>query len=153
MIQAIMSLKPTYGDLILSGDKTVELRNRVVRVDPGTKVWIYVTHPASHIVAVADVELVVHDKPSVIWNRFGKRICIDKDRFDSYVGSRNRVSALVLSSVIKLNDPLTLDGIRRKVRTFHPPQFYTYLSPGSGLFSTLNRALNVHDVHGSNGCG
>lgn len=150
MIQAIMSLKPTYGNLILSGDKTVELRNRVVRVNPGTKVWIYVTHPASHIVAVADVELVVHDKPSVIWSRFGKRICIDKDRFDSYVGSRNCVSALVLSSVTKLNEPLTLDGIRQKVRTFYPPQFYTYLSPGSGLFTTLNEALNVH---GSNECG
>ena len=148
MSQAIISLKPTYGELILSGDKTVELRNRVVRVDPGTKVWIYVTHPASHIVAVADVELVVHDKPSVIWSRFGKRICIDKDRFDSYVGSRNCVSALVLSSVTKLADPITLDGIRRKVRSFHPPQFYAYLAPGSRLFRALNRALNAHVVTG-----
>ena len=148
MMQAIMSLKPTYGDLVLSGDKTVELRNRIVRVDPGTKVWIYVTHPASHIIAVADVELVVHDKPSVIWSRFGKRICIDKNRFDSYVGSRNCVSALVLSSITKLNDPLTLDRIRRKVRTFHPPQFYAYLSPGSGLFTALNRTLNVHVGNG-----
>ena len=121
MSQAIISLKPTYGELILSGDKTVELRNRVVRVNPGTKVWIYVTHPASHIAAVADVELVVHDKPSVIWSRFGKRICIDKNRFDSYVGSRNCVSALVLSPVRKLDEPITLDGIRRKVKTFYPP--------------------------------
>ena len=150
MTQAIISLKPNYGNLILSGDKTVELRNRVVRVIPGTKIWIYVTHPVSHIVAVADIGLVVHDRPSVIWNRFKREICIDKKHFDSYVGSRHCVSALVLSSVKKLNDPLTLDGIRQKVRTFHPPQFYTYLSPESGLFTTLNRALNVH---GSNGCG
>ena len=148
MTQAIISLKPNYGDLILSGDKTVELRNRVVRVTPGTKIWIYVTHPASHIVAMANVELVVHNRPSVIWSRFGKEICIDKDRFDSYVGGRNCVSALVLSSVTKLDEPITLDGIRRKVRTFHPPQFYTYLSPGSGLFTTLNRALNVHVGNG-----
>ena len=148
MNQAIISLKPTYGELVLSGDKTVELRNRVVRVDPGTKVWIYVTHPASHIVAVADVELVVHDKPSVIWSRFEKKICIDKDRFDSYVGSRNCVSALVLSSVTKLDDPITLDGIRRKVRTFHPPQFYAHLAPGSRLFNALNRTLNAHVVNG-----
>lgn len=143
MSQAIISLKPIYGDLILSGDKTVELRNRVVRVTPGTKIWIYVTHPASHVIAVADVGLVVHDRPSAIWNRFEKEICIDRGRFDAYVGGRNCVSALVLSSVIRLSEPITLDGIRRRVEKFHPPQFYAYLSPGSGLFTTLNGALDI----------
>ena len=143
MNQAIISLKPIYGDLILSGDKTVELRNRVVRVTSGTKIWIYVTHPASRVIAVAEIGLVVHDRPSVIWNRFEKGICIDKGRFDAYVGSRRCVSALILSSVTRLNEPVTLDGIRRRVKKFHPPQFYAYLSPGSGLFTTLNGALDI----------
>ena len=142
MSQAIISLKPSYGELVLSGVKTVELRNRVVRVAPKTKMWIYTTHPESHIVAVADVVTVVHDKPSTIWRRFGKKICIKKDQFDSYVGDKDCVSALILSSVTKLDEPITLGGIRLEVKEFHPPQFYAHLSPDSELFTTLNRVLD-----------
>ena len=55
MDQAIISLKPRYVELILSGKKTVELRNRVVRMDPGTVIWIYATRPVGGIVALAEL--------------------------------------------------------------------------------------------------
>ena len=35
MTQAIISLKPNYGNLILSGDKTVELRKQSCQGDSG----------------------------------------------------------------------------------------------------------------------
>ena len=34
MSQVMISLKPAFGELVLSGFKTVELRNRIVRIDP-----------------------------------------------------------------------------------------------------------------------
>ena len=59
MSQVIISLKPEYGKLVLSGSKTVELRNRIVRIEPGTKIWIYITRPISEIVAMADLSSVI----------------------------------------------------------------------------------------------
>ena len=138
-----MSLKPEYGEMVLSGSKTVELRNRVVRIEPGTTIWIYFTSPESKIVGVADVSAVICDNPSVIWRRFGKRMCIDQVKFEEYVGDRVRVSALVLKDVRKLDEPVPIGGIRRVVRSFHPPQFYSRVTPESRLFRVLNGDLGT----------
>ena len=72
MKQAIISLKPQYAELILSGKKTVELRNRIVRMEPGTVIWIYATRPFGGIVALAELDSVVHDTPAGIWVRYGR---------------------------------------------------------------------------------
>ena len=140
MGQVIISLKPAYGALVLSGAKTVELRNRIVRIAPGTRMWIYVTSPVSKIVALADLGCVIHDSPLAIWRRFRERMCIDRVQFDDYVGARVRVSALVLTGVRELDDPVPIDGIRREVQSFQPPQFYSRVAPESGLFRALNFA-------------
>ena len=141
MDQAIISLKPQYADLILSGEKTVELRNRVVRMEPGTAIWIYATKPVARIVALADLVSVVHDTPAEIWIRYEREMCIDRSHFDSYINNRESVSALILSSVRKLKHSVTLDWIRRSIGSFQPPQFYSRLSLDGRLSSTLNSVL------------
>ena len=145
MDQTIISLKPRYVDLILSGEKTVELRNRVVRMEPGTVIWIYATRPVGGIVALAELDSVVHDTPAEIWLRYEREICIDRAHFDSYINNRESVSALILSSVRKLKQSVTLDWIRRSTGNFQPPQFYSRLSLDDRLSSTLNNALRVGD--------
>ena len=162
MEQAILSLKPQYVELILSGKKTVELRNRIVRMEPGTVIWIYATKPVGGIVALAELDSVVHDTPAEIWVQYGREICIDRAHFDSYINNRESVSALretlgdtgldtsvesvsalILSSVRKLKHSVTLDWIRRSTGNFQPPQFYSRLSLDGRLSSTLNNALRV----------
>ena len=138
MSQVIISLKPEYGNLVLSGSKTVELRNRIVRIEPGTKIWIYITRPIGEIVAMADLNSVIHDSPVSIWRRYGRQMCIDWVGFEDYVGDRRQVSALLLGGVTALDEPIPIGGIRRVVRSFHPPQFYSRVVPESGLFRALN---------------
>ena len=138
MDQAIISLKPHYAALILSGDKTVELRNRTVRLKSGTTIWIYATQPLGRIVGKAKVRTVYHGEPAEIWDRYSNEICIEKTCFDYYIGDSRQVSALVLSSVKKLEDFITLESIRQEVRSFHPPQFYAYIPSDDRLFGTLN---------------
>ena len=143
MNQAIISLKPRYASLVLSGAKTVELRNRIVRLKPGTWIWIYATRPMGRIVGVAEIESVVHAGPAEIWRRFGEDLGVDRSGFDSYVGNRERVSALVLGAVEELGGSMTLDRIRRSVRAFQPPQFYAHLPAGNQLRGTLDRIREV----------
>lgn len=145
MEQAIISLKPQYVDLILSGEKTVELRNRVIRMEPGTVIWIYATKPVGGIVALAELDSVVHDTPAEIWVRFEREMCIDRAHFDSYINNRESVSALILSSVRRLQQSVTLDWMRRSIGSFQPPQFYSRLSPDDRLSSTLNSVLQPGD--------
>ena len=143
--QAIISLKPQYAELILAGEKTVEMRNRVVRMEPGTAIWMYATRPVAGIVALAELDSVVHDTPAEIWVRFEREMCIDRAHFDSYINNREPVSALILSSVRKLKHSVTLDWIRRSIGSFQPPQFYSRLSLDGRLSSTLNGVLQSGD--------
>ena len=145
MDQAILSLKPQYAELILSGEKTVELRNRVIRMEPGTVIWIYATKPVGGIVALAELDSVVHDTPAEIWFRFEREMCIDRAHFDSYINNRESVSALILSSVRTLKHSVTLDWIRRSIGSFQPPQFYSRLSLDCRLSSALNGVLQPGD--------
>ena len=139
MQQVIISLKPLFSKLVLSGSKTVELRNRIVRIEPPTTVWIYVKYPIGKIVALADVEQVVHDSPGAIWKRYRKEMCIGAAEFKEYVGNRDLVSAIVLRKLMILNDPMSIVNIRRVDNGFQPPQFYSYVSPDSALFAILER--------------
>ena len=125
--------------MILSGDKTVELRNRVVRLKPGTSIWIYATQPLGSIVATAKVRKIVHGSPDEIWDRFEDEICIGKTHFDYYLKDRECVSAVRLYSVKKLHNSIALETIREVVKDFQPPQFYAYVLPDNDLFDTLNR--------------
>ena len=138
MSQAIISLKPRYAKLVVSGEKTVELRNRMVRLRTGTLIWIYATRPMARIVGTAELELVVHAEPAEIWRRFGEDICVDKGGFDSYIGNRDRVSALVLRSAKELGNFMTLDRMRQSVHAFQPPQFYARVPGGSRLRVALD---------------
>lgn len=137
MQQVIISLKPLFSKLVLSGSKTVELRNRIVRIEPPTTVWIYVKCPVGKIVALADVERVVHGSPGTIWKRYRKEMCIGAAEFWEYVGNRDFVSAIVLRKLMILNDPMSIVNIRRVDTGFQPPQFYSYVSPDSALFTIL----------------
>ena len=139
MNNAIISLKPRYAELVASGKKSVELRNRIVRLNPGTKVWIYATQPMGCVVAFAKVKSVVHDEPALIWRRFERDICIEKTHFDSYTEDRERVSAVMLTAVRELPEPPTLDRIRKMAGAFHPPQFYARLASESGLLGVLSK--------------
>ena len=158
MQQVIISLKPVYSELVLSGSKTVEIRNRVVRIEPPTTVWIYVKYPVGKIVALADVRQVTHGSPDTIWRNYQEEMCIDWAQFKDYVGNRNLVSAIVLQKLMILNDPVSIVSIRRIESGFHPPQFYSYIAPESGLFTILdtlrakctlrqpNRVANRHTI-------
>ena len=147
MGHAIISLKPRYADLILTGKKSVELRNRIIRLKPGTAIWIYATRPVGRIVAFAKVKAVVHDEPTLIWKQFKRDICIDKAEFNSYTEDKEHVSAVTLTGVQELTEAPTLDGIRELAGAFHPPQFYAYLKSENGLLGFLN-AISRSDVQG-----
>lgn len=146
MNQVMISLKPAYGELVLSGSKTVELRNRIVRIKPYTKIWIYVKRPVGKIVAHADVKHVIHGHPSVIWNEYREQMCIDRVHFEDYVGERSLVSAVVMQKMKKLDEPVSIGGIRHVLSAFQPPQFYSRIAPDSGLFRILNNDIELCEI-------
>ena len=134
MNDVLMSIKPKYVEMLLSGQKTVEIRRRSTRLAPGTRIWIYATSPCSEIVATATVVSVHWASPDEIWQHHGANVGIDRSEFDAYISGRDKISAIALEHVRKLETPLAL---RNDWCGFHPPQSYANLRRGAPLLAAL----------------
>ena len=124
MTDILMSIKPPYVDMIVSGCKTVEIRKRAVRAPVGAQIWIYATSPRRQVVASARLEAVAVEAPDEIWRSFGDRAGIDRREFDAYVGEAEVVAALTLTEITELDAPLCPRG---EAPAFRPPQSYAFL--------------------------
>ncbi len=124
MTDILMSIKPPYADMIVSGCKTVEIRKRAVRAPAGTTIWIYATSPRQQVVASARLEAVAPDTADEIWRVFGDRAGIDRSEFDAYVGEAEVIAALCLAEITELKVPVCPRG---EASAFRPPQSYALL--------------------------
>ena len=110
MTEILISIKPRYVDMLVSGCKTVEIRKRAVRAPAGARIWIYATSPRQQVVASARLKATASAAPDEIWRTFGDRSGIDRREFDAYVGDVGLVSALTLTEIDEFDTPLCLRG-------------------------------------------
>jgi len=128
MAAIVLSIRPQYTDLILSGEKTVELRRVIPRnLEPGSEIIIYSTSPVKHIVAIAKVERVEHRDLDHLWSAIGGFTGITIDFFYEYFSGKSKGFAVVLNDVKQLNSPISLSDLRRDFG-FTPPQSFSYVN-------------------------
>ncbi|WP_341914694.1 ASCH domain-containing protein [Ferrovibrio terrae] len=139
----LISLHPEYTDAMLAGVKTVELRRRPVRVAQGGRVWIYTTTPRAIVEAVGIVKQVVVAHPSRIWSRYREETAISKKDFDKYFIGAGVGCGIVFESIYSLNQSVSLAELRRRFKSFHPPQFYKSLTSNSAELRYLENLQNL----------
>jgi predicted transcriptional regulator len=134
----LISVHVKHVENMLAGRKTVELRRRVIRVIPGTRVWIYCTHPMAQVLVTATITEIVTASPKDIWDAHGARSGLLRSEFDSYFDRANTACAIMLSDIKRLKAPLTLKKIRENSKRFHPPQFFKKITPACPEFVLLD---------------
>jgi predicted transcriptional regulator len=126
--EILISVRSEYVAKILKGEKTVELRRRNLKVAPGTRVWIYSKAPNGAVKAHAEITAVVTGEPNHLWRKFRSRVGVSRQEFRAYFGALDEGCALILGNVVGLKKQISLGTMRKKVTSFHPPQFYTKLN-------------------------
>jgi len=143
----LISVLPQYVDRFLSGQKTVELRRRPVRIPPQSRVWIYSKKPRGMVELLGFVDSVHLCSPRAIWEEFGRLTGLARRDFNNYFEGVERGCAIVFREIVKLDPALPLHRIQLKIGTFLPPQFFRVLpseGPELRLFqSAVKRASNL----------
>lgn len=139
----LFSIHPQHAAKLFSGEKKVELRRGRVQLSVPSRIWIYVTTPSKQLAGIAHVQAVEHGSPRTIWARHSKKLCISRDDFNDYVGSRSTVSAIIVKHVTQFDTPVDLDRLREILPTFHPPQFYLNIHSKKGYTNILNREIGA----------
>lgn len=120
----VLSIRPTYVQRILSGDKTIELRRRFPSV-LDRMALIYSTSPVQAIVATARLHAVQPLRVSQLWRIYGRDAAVTRAEFDAYFDGTDVGCALMLRDVVRLQNPMHLTDLAEKFE-FSPPQSYCY---------------------------
>jgi predicted transcriptional regulator len=141
MGDVLLSLRPQYVARLLSGEKSIEIRNRAVRISPGYRLWIYSTLPRGCIEAVAVVSKVEVGSPSAIWKRCKKQMALSLSAFQQYVNGADKISAIFIDRVCGLPFQLTLSYLRSRIPGFRPPQSMKFLCDSDIVLKLISSHL------------
>ncbi len=139
----LISVHQRHAMNMMSGDKTVELRRRPLRVAPGTRVWIYSKVPRGSVEAVGTVDHIAASSPGQIWKEFGDQTGISQREFFEYFSGSETAYAIVFQEVQRLDRPLSLQEIRKHSSKFQPPQFFVWLSSDNVVLNYFHTALEI----------
>ena len=121
----LLSVKPVYSDLILSGTKRIEFRRVWATEDVGSIV-IYASAPVQKIVALVHVEDVIFATPSKLWAHSKERGGgVSRSELLQYLFGKDRGYGIFLGEVFRLKTPAEPATV---ISDFRPPQSYRYLS-------------------------
>lgn len=123
MNEVLISIKPKYIDLILSGRKTVELRKRS-RITPGTRLILYASSPRCAVVGEALVSFREELTIDTLWTKHGEAAGVGKEELDGYYADAPTGVALGLTDVFRYQEDIPLSSLRDAKRGFQPPQSY-----------------------------
>jgi predicted transcriptional regulator len=123
----LLSLRPKFAQLILAGEKTVELRRVRPKIGHGDIMFIYATAPIQAVVAHCRVDRVVSDSQDSVWSLVAHRAAIDPIAFKRYYAGLGIAHAIFFFEVVPLAEPISLDALRRGWPEFTPPQSYRYV--------------------------
>jgi predicted transcriptional regulator len=119
----LLSIHPKHVENILSGKKYFEYRKKIPT--DISCIVIYSTAPVKRVVAVAEVENIISDSPSRLWERTKEGAGITQAFFEQYFQGRTLGNAIKLGRVTPLPSALSLNDDQLKMT---PPQSYAFLT-------------------------
>ena len=123
----MISVKPEYAAMLLSGRKTVELRRIRPRVEPGDVVLLYATLPECRVVGYCHVTEVLLAVPAALWSDVGSATGVSRVDFDRYFEGAQIAVGIVMERPTRITERLSLEELRRLVPGFRPPQSFRYI--------------------------
>lgn len=122
----ILSIKPKWANLILSGEKKVELRRTFSKkVGLGTIVIIYASAPVSAIIGTVKLKAIESNVPENIWKKYGRAAMTTQLEFSDYFKGKDIGVALIFSQPVQLRK-ISLETLR-KTHKFTPPVSWRFL--------------------------
>ena len=123
----LLSVHPTYVDLIFAGTKRVELRRRKPRVHPRDRVAIYASSPVMSLIGVIRVAEVRVAAPAILWEDVKEIAGLKRESYCRYFENSSHAVGIMIAGTQRFRSPVPLCDLRKWWPGFHPPQQFRYL--------------------------
>ena len=123
-MNVILSIKPKYASMMLSGAKRYEFRKSIFSEKYIKKVYIYVTSPIKKIVGLFEIGCIIKDCPEGLWDRLGIYSGMNKAEFFEYFQEAKIGYAIEIKHIEIFK---TQHDPKKIIPGFYPPQSFCYL--------------------------
>jgi len=120
----LLSIKPQFVELILTGSKQFEFRRVLFRDRSVTRVVIYASYPVKKVVGEFRVGYVLSLSPDELWNATRNGAGIEKGDFFSYFEGRKTAHAIKIEYAHRYRKPRDLIA---EYNVHRAPQSFLYL--------------------------
>jgi len=123
-MKVLLSIKPEFAEKIFNGTKKFEFRKSIFKNQQIKTVVVYASSPVQKVIGEFEIEEIISEKPSKLWERTEKFAGITKAYFEEYFSIKDIAYAIKISKAKSFEEPLSLQndyGINS------PPQSFMYL--------------------------
>jgi predicted transcriptional regulator len=121
-MKVLLSIKPEFAFKIFDGTKRFEFR-KVIFKNPDVKtVVVYASSPVQQVIGEFEIDDIISDSPTDVWEKTKKFSGITKSLFNKYFENREVAHAIKIKEAKKYEKPLCLEAFN-----VVPPQSYVYL--------------------------
>ncbi|MDX2468985.1 MAG: ASCH domain-containing protein [SAR324 cluster bacterium] len=119
----LLSIKPQFANLILSGEKKFEFRRAIFKSKSVQKVIVYASSPVQRVIGEFELDGILSDEKENLWKTTQEYSGIQKEFYDSYFAGKDVAHALKVKNVIRYEEPLMLQSFSVE----RAPQSFQYL--------------------------
>lgn len=123
-MKVLLSIKTEFVKEIFNGTKKFEYRKVIFKNKDIKTVVIYETMPVGKIVGEFEIEQILMEHPSKIWQKTKKYSGITEDFYDEYFIGRDKAYAIEIKSFKKYDTPVSPYANNSN---FTAPQSFKYL--------------------------
>ena len=122
--KVLLSIKPKYADLILSGEKIYEIRRRAWGILDIKTVILYASAPVCMVVGEFELWHYIEKMVHQFTDAEIKAACLTVEEFEKYAGIRSPISDRK-ATLIKVKAPIRYENPYPLTR--RPPQNFCYI--------------------------
>ena len=122
-MKVLLSIKPKYAEMILSGEKKYEFRRAIFKKPGIRKVVIYASSPVSKVIGEFEIDDILSLDICELWLLTMDHAGIDKDFYDSYFLGKEIGHAIKVKTIKKYSKHKDL----REFNVKRAPQSFAYI--------------------------
>lgn len=123
-MNVILSIRPKYARLILSGAKRYEFRKSIFNNKHVEEAYIYETSPIKKIVGIFKIGDIIRASPEDLWDQLGHLSGVNEAEFFDYFQEIKIGFAIEIKNVEIFDVPF---DPKEQIPGFNPPQSFCYL--------------------------
>ena len=122
-MNVLLSIKPEFALRIFDGSKKYEYRRVIFKRNDVKKVFVYASSPISKIIGEFEIDMILSDSPTDLWDKTKKYSGVSKKLFFNYFSDKDMAYAIKIKKSISYDTPVSL----QESLGVNPPQSFIYV--------------------------